>query len=57
MNLPDYRRAWHGRTWPEATHNAGWAGTVYRRSRVPDVLFTVVIFGALGVLAFLELSK
>ena len=57
MSLPDYRKAWHGRTWPEATHNAGWAGTVYRRSRVADVLCAVTVFGALGVLLFWELAK
>lgn len=57
MSLPEYRKAWHGRTWPEATHNAGWAGTVYRRSRVADVLCAVCIGGALGVLLFWELAK
>lgn len=34
MILPDYRRAWHGRTWPEATHYAGWAAWKYKRERV-----------------------
>ncbi len=56
MSLPEYRKALHGRTWPEATHNAGWAGTVYRRSRVADVLCAVCIGGTLALVAFYGLS-
>lgn len=52
--LPDYRKAWHGRTWPEATHDAGWAGWRYRRDRAASRIFgwacTLGLFAGLGVI-------